>query len=91
LAKFAVADAQAMWPDAEVFALAGGNKGWRHAGHPMESGFTNPTTEANDVWYKPYDHGADVAEQHMRDYLTWEIGLVEQLARDETVLFPAFD
>ncbi len=92
LAKLAVVDAAAQWPDAEVLALAGGNKAWRHAGHEMEPGFTRPTTKANDVWYKPYDHddGAEVAEQHMKDYLTWEIALVEQLERDPTVSFPSF-
>ena len=92
LAKLAVADAAELWPDTEVVALAGGNKGWRHAGHDMEPGFTRPTTDANDVWYKPYDHddGAEVAEKHMQDYLTWEIALVEQLDRDPTVSFPSF-
>jgi rhodanese-related sulfurtransferase len=90
LAKLAVPDAQREWPDAEVLALAGGTKGWRHAGHDMEPGFTRPTTEPNDVWYKPYDHDDDVAARHMRDYLTWEIALVEQLDRDPTVSFPTF-
>lgn len=92
LAKLAVPEAAALWPDAEVFALAGGNKAWRHADHQMEPGFTRPTTEANDVWYKPYDHddGQQVAEQFMRNYLTWEIALVEQLDRDPTVSFPTF-
>jgi rhodanese-related sulfurtransferase len=92
LAKLAVADAEPLWPGADVVALAGGNKAWRHAGHDMEPGFTRATTEADDVWYKPYDHddGAEVAEQHMQDYLTWEIALVEQLARDSTVNFPDF-
>ena len=91
LAKLAVADARRCWPDAEVRALAGGTKGWRHAGHDLEPGFTRPTTEANDVWYKPYDHGDDVAAQHMRDYLTWEVALLAQLDRDATVSFPVFD
>jgi len=90
LAKLAVPDAQAAWPEAEIVALAAGNKGWRHADYEMESGFTRPTTDANDVWYKPYDHDDDVAEQHMQDYLTWEIALVEQLERDPTVNFPLF-
>ena len=90
LAKLAVADARHHWPDAEVLALAGGTKGWRHAGHDMEPGFTRPTTEANDVWYKPYDHDDEVVAQHMQDYLTWEIALVEQLDRDPTVTFPTF-
>ena len=39
---------------------------------------------------KPYDHEGDVVEQHMRDYLTWEVALVEQLERDPTVSFPTF-
>ena len=91
LAKLAVVDAREHWPDAEVLALAGGTKGWRHAGHDMEPGFTRPTTEANDVWYKPYDHDDEVVAQHMQDYLTWEIALVDQLDRDSTVSFPTFD
>jgi rhodanese-related sulfurtransferase len=91
LAGLAVREAGDHWPDAEVLALAGGTKSWRRAGHAMEAGFTRPTTEANDVWYKPYDHDDAVAEQHMRDYLTWEIALVDQLARDPTVSFPTFD
>ena len=90
LAKLAVTDAQRHWPDAEVLALAGGTKGWRHAGHELEPGFTRPTTEANDVWYKPYDHDDEVVAQHMQDYLTWEIALVDQLDRDPTVTFPTF-
>ncbi len=91
LAKLAVPEAAGLWPDAEVVALAAGNKGWRHAEYPMETGFDRPTTEANDVWYKPYDHEGDVVEQHMRDYLTWEIALVEQLDRDPTVRFPTWN
>ena len=92
LAKLAVPEAAALWPDTEVVALASGNKGWNHAGHPMNPGMLRPTTEANDVWYKPYDHddSTEVIEQHMRDYLTWEIALVEQLERDPTVSFPSF-
>lgn len=91
LAKLAVADAQQHWPDADVLALAGGTKSWRHAGHDMEPGFTRPTTDADDVWYKPYDHDDAVVAEHMQAYLTWEIALVEQLERDPTVTFPSFD
>ena len=90
LAKLAVTDARHQWPDAEVLALAGGTKGWCHAGHDMEPGFTRPTTRADDVWYKPYDHDDEVVAQHMQDYLTWEIALVDQLDRDPTVTFPTF-
>ncbi len=90
LAKLAVAEAKAQWPEAEVLALAGGNKGWRHGGHDMEPGFDRATTAADDVWYKPYDHDdpTDVVHRHMQDYLTWEVGLVDQIERDDTVNFP---
>lgn len=92
LAKLAVPEAAALWPNADVVALASGNKGWNHAGHTMDPGMLRPTTDVNDVWYKPYDHdnSTEVIEQHMRDYLTWEIALVEQLERDPTVSFPSF-
>ncbi|MFT7599805.1 MAG: rhodanese-related sulfurtransferase [Acidimicrobiales bacterium] len=91
LAKLAVTEVQQAWPEAEVLALAGGNKSWRHAGHDMEPGFDRPTTSADDVWYKPYDHDDGSAEKHMQQYLTWEIALVDQVDRDPTVSFPVFD
>lgn len=90
LAKIAVSEAREAWPGAEILALAGGTRSWRHAGQELEPGFTKPTTEADDVWYKPYDHDDQVAAQAMADYLTWEIGLVDQMDHDETVAFPTF-
>ena len=38
-------------------------------------------TTADDVWWKPYDNRQKVREQ-MENYLTWEVGLVEQVERD---------
>lgn len=90
VAALAAPEAAELWPDAEVLVLEGGNRAWNHAGHPMEAGFTKPTTDANDVWYKPYDHDDGVPAEHMQNYLTWEIALVEQLDRDPTVSFPSF-
>ncbi|MEJ7800394.1 MAG: rhodanese-like domain-containing protein [Ilumatobacter sp.] len=90
LAQLAVEDARRCWPGTAVLALAGGTKSWRHAGRSMESGFTRPTTDPNDVWYKPYDHEGDVVADHMNDYLAWEIALVDQIGRDPTVHFPTF-
>ncbi len=91
VAALAATDAQTAWPDAEVLVLDGGNRAWNHAGQPMEPGFTRPTTEPNDIWYKPYDHDDGVPAEHMQNYLTWEVALVEQLDRDPTVSFPTFD
>ena len=90
LAKLAVPDAQKVWPNASVVALAGGNRAWRHAGNAMEPGFERPTTEPDDVWYKPYDHDGQAVLKHMQEYLTWEIALVEQLERDPTVRFTSW-
>lgn len=90
LAKLAVNDASALWPDAEVMALAGGNKAWRHTGHDMTKGFDRATTDPDDVWYKPYDHDDGQATEHMKNYLAWEVGLVDQVERDPLVSFPVF-
>jgi rhodanese-related sulfurtransferase len=86
LAKLAVADAARHWPEASIFALAAGHKGWRHAGSDMEPGFTRPTTEPDDVGYAPYDQDEDIA-RHMRDYLDWEVARVDQVERDRLVAF----
>jgi len=90
VATLAAPEAEQMWPETEVLVLEGGNRAWNHQGLDMEPGFTRPTTDANDVWYKPYDHDDGVPTEHMQSYLTWEIALVEQLDRDPTVRFPSF-
>ena len=55
---------------------------------PTESGIERATTTRDDVWYKPYDHTADYLK-HARDYLEWEVALVEQIKRDPTIRFRA--
>jgi hypothetical protein len=47
------------------------------------------TTTRDDVWYKPYDHEADYAK-HAREYLAWEVALVEQIRRDPTIRFRVY-
>ena len=90
LAHLAAPEAAALWPEAKVKVLHGGNAGWRGAGRAGESGLERATTTLDDVWYKPYDHGAD-AEKHARDYLEWEVALVEQIKRDPSIRFRAVD
>ena len=69
-----------------VAVLEGGNAAWRG---PTESGVERATTTRDDVWYKPYDHGADYLK-HARDYLDWEVALVEQIKRDPTIRFRVY-
>ena len=89
LAHLAAGDLSCLEIDNEIVVLAGGLDAWRAAGRPVEpdSGrMTLATTEPNDVWYKPYDTDEEVRAK-MEEYLVWEVALVEQIARDDTVSF----
>ena len=66
-----------------VSVLAGGTEAWQAAGYPMEVGGAIPDDHPDDRWLKPYERDEGV-EQAMKDYLTWELGLVEQVERDGT-------
>jgi rhodanese-related sulfurtransferase len=87
LARLAAPDAAAAW-NHPVSVLDGGTAAWAAAGFALEPGTARMLDGTDDVYYLPYDH-TDRVEQAMRDYLTWEVALVEQLAR-EGVRFPAF-
>ena len=86
LAHLAAPEVQALWPDAETRVLEGGNAAW--AGK-WEQGHERSTTVRDDVWYKPYDHEAGF-EKHAREYLQWEVELIEQIKRDPTIRFQSF-
>ncbi|MGP1679107.1 MAG: rhodanese-like domain-containing protein [Burkholderiales bacterium] len=90
LAHLAAAEAAALWPNAEVSVLKGGNAIWFALNLPVETGIEHATTSTDDVWYKPYDHAQDY-EKHARAYLSWEVALVEQIKRDPTIRFRAYD
>jgi rhodanese-related sulfurtransferase len=72
----------------EIRALAGGTDAWLAAGLPLESGLTNLADTADDVWKSPYSD-ADPAQREaaMRAYLSWEVDLVDQVARDGSLRF----
>ena len=92
LARLAAPEAAALWPNAPVKVLENGNAAWFDAGLPTEPGIERATTTLDDVWYKPYDHaGPGEYEKHARDYLSWEVALVEQIARDPTIRFRTYD
>jgi len=91
LAHLAAPEVQALWPRAQVRVLDGGNAAWIGAGRPTESGVERATTERDDVWYKPYDHRSDYNyKQHARDYLAWEVALIDQVKRDPTIRFRSY-
>ena len=90
LLRLAAPELAAALPKAIVRRLEGGNAAWRAAGLPQEEGMTWTLCETDDKWYKPYDNVTAVEDQ-MRNYLTWEVGLVEQVERDGDAGFRKFD
>ncbi len=90
LAHLAAPEVARLWPGASVRVLEGGNAAWFAKGRPSESGVERATTARDDVWYKPYDHASDY-EKHAREYLAWEVALVDQIKRDPLIRFRAYD
>ena len=86
LAHLAAPEAAEHFPQADIRVLEGGNAAWTG---PTESGIERATTERDDVWYKPYDHAQDY-KKFAREYLNWEVALVEQIKRDPTIRFRSY-
>jgi rhodanese-related sulfurtransferase len=86
LARLAVDEVKAL-TKADVTALEGGTAAWHAFGRPLVKDRTNPPDHACiDAYLRPYDRNTGV-EEAMNAYLTWEIDLVHQIERDETIAF----
>ena len=83
VARFAAAEIRNRRP---VKVLAGGNAAWKAAGLPLETGMDRLADEPDDVALSARDRPAD-RERFMREYLAWEIELVNQIARDSDCRF----
>jgi rhodanese-related sulfurtransferase len=81
LALLAAAELQAI-ASAPVMTLAGGTQAWVRAGLPLETGATRMADQPDDVFLSPRDRGQN-REDAMREYLTWEINLVNDMASDD--------
>lgn len=92
LAHYAAHDLAAARLDLDIAVMAGGTAAWATGGGEMETEAIeeNALTTIDDVWWKPYDNKQRVREQ-MENYLTWEVGLVEQVDRDGLVSFRRYD
>ena len=88
LARYAAADLAALL-GREVRALEGGTDAWSAAAFPLERGATRMLEPPEDIYYKPYDHQAQI-EAAMQDYLQWEVALLEQIRRDPDCRFRDF-
>jgi rhodanese-related sulfurtransferase len=73
--------------NADLAALDGGTRAWHAFGRPLVRDRTSPPDEACvDVYLRPYDRNTRV-EAAMQAYLTWEVDLIRQITRDDTVEF----
>jgi len=68
-------------------ALVGGNAAWVDAGGELESGSWRWAVPPEDVWLKPFDQLHGRVDDRLNRYLTWEIGLIEQVERDGSLRF----
>lgn len=89
LAALAVAELDAL-VEAPTAALEGGTEAWAAGGFQLAADRTDPPDEACvDAYLRPYDRNHGV-EEAMRAYLSWEVELVEQIARDGDAPFGAW-
>jgi rhodanese-related sulfurtransferase len=71
---------------APVRYLGGGNVAWMASGRALTAEEPRFADEPLDVWLKPYDRGGG-QEAAMREYLAWEIDLLQRIERDGTCRF----
>lgn len=88
LAKFAARDAMEL-TSVPVEVLEGGTAAWSAAGYALERGTERYTGPDDDIKYKALDRKADV-EAAIREYLEWEIDLVNATASDPDFGFRRF-
>ena len=88
LAHLAADEARSLSP-APVQVLAGGTRAWQDGGRPIVEGFENLADETDDVLWRPDELETGV-EAAMNEYLSWELGLVEQIERDGDARFEIF-
>jgi rhodanese-related sulfurtransferase len=69
-----------------VMVLAGGTQAWVRAGLPLETGPTRMASEPDDVVLSARERSQD-REAAMREYLAWEINLVNDMASDDDQRF----
>ncbi|EWY38594.1 hypothetical protein N825_12345 [Skermanella stibiiresistens SB22] len=69
-----------------VRVLDGGTDAWIAAGLPLERDPERLASQPDDVLLKAFERRGE-REAAMREYLSWEVGLVEQVTRDGTLRF----
>jgi rhodanese-related sulfurtransferase len=84
IARYAAAELRTRRP---VKVLAGGTAAWKAAGLPLETGMGPLASEPDDIAVSARDRPPAEREHYMREYLAWEVELVNQIARDSDCRF----
>jgi rhodanese-related sulfurtransferase len=84
LARFAAAELSTRRP---VRVLAGGTAAWKAAGLPLETGMGPLASKPDDVAVSARDRSPEERERYMREYLAWEVDLVNHIRRDADCRF----
>ena len=69
-----------------ALALTGGTQAWIEAGNALEEGAERMASAAEDIWLPARERDSG-REEAMREYLAWEIDLVNQMASDDDQRF----
>ena len=89
VAPFAASDVAALGYN-DVRWLIGGRNAWKKAGLPLDVVGNDDDdfikTPTDDMWYPPWAR-KDGVDEAMMQYLTWEIGLLESVAKETYVQF----
>jgi len=88
LARLAAADASRLTA-VKLKVLSGGTPAWTAAGYALETGDTRMTGEPDDLSYRALDR-KDKVEEAMREYLKWEVELLDAVANDPDFGFRRF-
>ena len=87
LARLAVPELRGIAPGAEVVVVPGGAAAWAAAGIALTADRRHPEdADCADFYLRPYDRN-DGVEAAMREYLSWEVDLVHEVARDGDARF----
>jgi rhodanese-related sulfurtransferase len=84
IARFAAAELRTRRP---VKVLEGGTAAWKATGLPLETSMGPLASEPDDVSISARDRPPAERERYMREYLAWEVDLVNQIARDRDCRF----
>jgi rhodanese-related sulfurtransferase len=86
LARFAAVEA-APGAGRRLAVLKGGTAAWAAEGLPLEEGMGRLLCAPDDVALSARERPPEERERRMREYLDWEVDLVNQIARDRDCRF----